>query len=426
MQSIKIVWAALATALASTGTASAQLVNKNVDVNGVAREYLLYLPAGYDGSTALPVLFTYHGGDMTSQQMLQMADMRPLADANGFLLVYPQGLLDDGVPIWNSEGPYSNGVDEMGYTAAMIDALATDYAVDQNRVYACGYSNGANLVWELACLLSDRIAAVGAVAGSMWEWTEDLCAPTRPVPVLSIHGTIDFYNPYGGGPPFSLGLIAASQYWAQHDGTDPTPTVVDVPNKVPGDGSTVDHFTWANGDDCVAVEHYKVVGGKHDWPGSFGNMDIDSNQVIWSFVSQYDLNGKIGCPAPAGCSVTQLGLGAGGANVATLESPSTPSLGSTLQLDFSGFQGSSSGLLVLSLQELNTQLLGGTVFPDYLDPVAILPVTTSADGSGSLSVALGTNPVLVSVTGYAQVAVADALQVAGWAFSNGLEISFCD
>jgi hypothetical protein len=193
-------------------------------------------------------------------------------------------------------GPFSNGVDEIGFTAAMIDALAVEYTVDQSRVYASGYSNGANMAWELACLLSDRITAVGAVAGSMWTWTETLCSPTRPVSVLSIHGTLDFYNPYEGGPPFSLGPIAASEYWVQIDGADATPTVVDVPDTVPGDGSTVDHYTWANGVNCVAVEHYKVVGGGHDWPGSFGNMDIDSNQEIWDFVSQYDLDGKIDCP----------------------------------------------------------------------------------------------------------------------------------
>ena len=180
----------------------------------------------------------------------------------------------------------------------MIDDLDAEYAIDQGRVYACGYSNGGNLVWELACLLSERMTAVGAVAGSMWTWTEDLCVPTRPVPLLSIHGTRDGYNPYGGNQ-YSLGLIEASEYWARHNWTNLTPTIVPVPDSDPSDGSTVEHFTWDHGLDCVRVEHYKVIRGGHDWPGVFGNMDIDANQVIWDFVSQFDLDGLISCPDTA-------------------------------------------------------------------------------------------------------------------------------
>ena len=38
-----------------------------------------------------------------------------------------------------------------------------------------------------------------------------------------------------------------------------------------------------------------MIGGGHDWPGSFGNMTIDANIEIWQFVSRYDINGLIGC-----------------------------------------------------------------------------------------------------------------------------------
>ena len=54
-------------------------------------------------------------------------------------------------------------------------------------------------------------------------------------------------------------------------------------------------YVWGDGDACVRVEHLKVNGGGHDWPGTFGNMDINSNEEIWNFVSQFDLNGLIDC-----------------------------------------------------------------------------------------------------------------------------------
>ncbi|MEL7449893.1 MAG: PHB depolymerase family esterase [Pseudomonadota bacterium] len=278
--------------------AFAQLANRTVDVDGVTRGYLAYLPAGYDGSTAMPLMISFHGGSSTALDQLALSDMRALADQDGVILAYPQGLPEfpGGPTIWNSVGPFSNGVDEVGFVAALIDDLAAEFAIDESRVWASGYSNGANMAWELACFLSDRIAAIGPVAGSMWTWTENLCAPLSPVGVVSIHGTLDFYNPYDGGPPFSLGLIAASEYWVAQAGADATPTIVDVPNIAPGDGSTVENYTWANGENCVSIEHYRVQNGGHDWPGAFGNQDIDSTQVIWNYVTQYDLDGRIDCP----------------------------------------------------------------------------------------------------------------------------------
>jgi polyhydroxybutyrate depolymerase len=411
--------------------ATAQLMNQTINVGGVQRQYVMYLPAGYDGSSPLPVMMAFHGGCDSAFSFVQLADFRPYADADQFMAVYPQGLPEAGdpsCPVWNSEGPFTSGVDDIGYTAAIIDDLAANYNIDETRVYACGYSNGANMSWELACLLSDRIAAVGPVAGSMWQWTPNQGTPTRPVPVVSIHGTQDFYNPWGGGPPYSLGLIAASEFFAQNANADTTPTIVDLPNIAPGDGSTVDLYTWGNGDDCVEVQHYRVQNGGHDWPGVFGNMDIDSTQVIWEFCKQFSLNGKIDCSddPPTGCSVNVLGQGVGGANIGTLDLPTTPTLGSTLQFGFAGFNGASAGVLILSLANIETQLLGGTVFPDYTNPAATLVVSTDATGSGSLDIALGSNPILVGLTGYAQVGIADASQVAGWAFSNGLEVTFCN
>ena len=52
---------------------------------------------------------------------------------------------------------------------------------------------------------------------------------------------------------------------------------------------------WLNGDNCTSIQELKVIGGDHDWPGSFGNMDINATREIWDFVSQYDITGLINC-----------------------------------------------------------------------------------------------------------------------------------
>ena len=58
---------------------------------------------------------------------------------------------------------------------------------------------------------------------------------------------------------------------------------------------SVERYTWSTASGCAYVEELKVIGGGHDWPGSFGNMTIDANIEIWQFVSRYDINGLIGC-----------------------------------------------------------------------------------------------------------------------------------
>ena len=38
-----------------------------------------------------------------------------------------------------------------------------------------------------------------------------------------------------------------------------------------------------------------MINGGHDWPGTFGNMDINATEEIWNFVSQYTTEGLINC-----------------------------------------------------------------------------------------------------------------------------------
>ena len=85
-------------------------------------------------------------------------------------------------------------------------------------------------------------------------------------------------------------------YWTNYNNTDPNPIISQVPNTNSSDGSSVEKYLWENGDGCVSFVHYKINEGGHDWPGTFGNMDIDADTEIWNFVSQYNRGGLIDCP----------------------------------------------------------------------------------------------------------------------------------
>ena len=281
----------------SNALMSQQLLNKTLIHDGETREYTVYIPESYQGDTDFPLLFNFHGGSGDIASQLSIADMRPIADTADFILIYPQALPDPndgGSTQWTHKEPTT--IDDIFFVEAMIDAMAADYMIDQNRVYACGYSNGGEFSLELACRLSDRIAAIGVVARSMFIDTFNECDPTHPIGILTIHGSLDDYNGITfGGITYYISLDDLNMYWSDFNNTDSNPSVIDIPDLNTDDGSTVEHFSWGNGDGCVAVEHFKVNGGGHDWPGSFGNMDIDASLEIWNYVSQYDLDGLIGC-----------------------------------------------------------------------------------------------------------------------------------
>lgn len=278
-------------------TNAQQTINESMLHYGVTREYIVYIPAIYDGSTPVPLLFNFHGYGMSAYNQMSWGNMRAVADTEGFILVYPQGTLFWNSPHW-SVGSWTLGsnADDIGFTEAIIDTLAANYNIDLDRVYSCGYSNGGYFSFELACQLSDQIAAIGSVGGTMSTETYTSCNPSHPTPVVTIHGTVDAsVSYYGGDPANSESLSDVNTYWSKYNNSIVSPVVSTLPNINSSDGSTVELSLYNNGDNCTSVEHYKVIGGDHDWPGSWGNMDINADAVIWNFVSQYDINGLIGC-----------------------------------------------------------------------------------------------------------------------------------
>lgn len=278
--------------------------------DGETRVYKIYIPASYLGDNDVPLMFNFHGGAGDIASQIYTSDMRSLADDSGFILVYPQALGDpnsNGYTSWTHKQPTQ--VDDVYFVEAMIDEIGSEYMIDQDRVYACGYSNGGEFSFELACRLSSRIAAIGVVARSMYIETFEACSPSHPTAVLSIHGTNDDYNGISfAGFTYYISLDDMNSYWSAYNNADTDPIVTTLPNTNTADGSTVEHLSWENGDGCVSIEHFKVIGGGHDWPGSFGNMDINATEEIWNFVSKYNLNGLIECIPNSIAEENEIGL----------------------------------------------------------------------------------------------------------------------
>tara|TARA_B100000989_G_C19505478_1_gene456324 strand:- start:784 stop:1647 length:864 start_codon:yes stop_codon:yes gene_type:complete len=253
--------------------------------NSLTREYVLFLPSNYNSTTEIPLMFNFHGFGGNASEYMTYADMRSLAESENFILVYPQGSNLGGSPHWNTcpnGGDNKSDADDFGFIAALVNELSTNYSVDEERIYAAGYSNGGMMAYGLANYKSEIFAAVASVSGTMLDCTT---TPSHPMPVVHLHGTADDTLPYDGNNYFN-GAQTVLNHWTAFNNTDTKATVTSDTSS----GMTIEKYVYDHGDSGVAVAHYKYISGGHDWfTASYQGQDTAA--LIWSFVSHYDING---------------------------------------------------------------------------------------------------------------------------------------
>lgn len=273
-----------------------QTIQGGFTYDGLNRTYRLYVPETYAPGTQVPLIMNLHGYGSNNIEQEFYGDFRPIADTAGFLVVHPNGTLDAFNNMhWNTFG--TSQVDDVGFLSALIDTLSAHYSIDPKRVYSTGMSNGGFMSFSLACELSNRIAAIASVAGTITGFNLDECLPLRPVPVMQIHGTADGTIPYDGNPLF-VSVPALIDFWVEHNQCHPEPIITELPDIDPTDGCTAENHLYTDGVNGSTVEHYKIIDGGHSWPGApiiidVTNMDFSASKEIWRFFNQYDLDGII-------------------------------------------------------------------------------------------------------------------------------------
>lgn len=253
--------------------------------NGVSREYLIYIPSSLSGDSVAPLVLNFHGFGGNIHDYLPYTSMLSIAEAEGFILVYPQGSLMDGYSHWNPSLPSpenKSNADDLGFVEALIQQLSNDYSIDSEKIYACGYSNGGMMSFGLANHKSDLIAAVASVSGSMLE-TEN--TPNHPMPVLMIHGTSDGVIPYVGNNDYTS-VESTLTFWRNFNNTDSIPNS----NSITTGGNSIEYESYSNGNNGVSVEHYKINQGGHEWFNLNYN-GLNTGELIWEFFSKYDIHG---------------------------------------------------------------------------------------------------------------------------------------
>lgn len=277
----------------------AQSINGTIQHDGLTREYSVYVPAIYNASQATPLVLNLHGYTSNNLQQEFYGDFRPIADTANFIIVHPNGTLDGSNSRYWNVGFFPSSVDDLGFLLALIDTLSLTYNIDANRIYSTGMSNGGFMSYKLACE-TNRFAAIASVTGGMTLAMHTSCSPSKPLPVMEIHGTADATVPYVGSA-INLHTDSVVSYWRQWNHCNPSPVMTYVPNTVLTDGATAEHYVYGNGDNGTSVEFYKIIGGGHTWPGASFNvgvtcMDFSASKEIWRFFNQYTLSTSIENP----------------------------------------------------------------------------------------------------------------------------------
>ena len=298
MKSIYLFTTFLFLSLSST----AQIVDESFLFDGVQRSHKVFLPANF--SENMPLVLNLHGYTSNSFQQLFYSSMVAVADDNHFVVVFPDGTTDQyGITFWNSE-ILGEDVNDLGYLEALIDTMIENYNINPDRVYMCGMSNGGFMSYYSACEMTDKIAAIASVTGTMNNEILDNCNPTRSIPVLEIHGTADATVPYNGansGGSFQS-MIATEEvldFWVNHNNCT-LEFEEEMEDISLTDLSTVTHFKYSGAENDATVEHYRINDGGHTWPGAalplpgvVTNYDIVASEVIWDFFKQYDISGYL-------------------------------------------------------------------------------------------------------------------------------------
>lgn len=256
------------------------------------RKFRLHIPS--DAQPDAPLVVVIHGYTSSAQIIEGYSGMNALSEEHGFVVVYPQGTTDDwGNNFFNVGYDFHDSipVDDIGYIHALIDYLQESLQLSATNVFSMGMSNGGDMSYMLACQ-SDVVKAIAPVAGCMMKHIYETCEPNRSVPVLEIHGTLDDVTLVEGDVDNSEGwgaympLNDTIQFWVSHNNLDASETT-DIDDIDSSDGSTVRYHRYYSSSNATEVWLYEVIDGGHDWPGAFGNQDIDSSRLAWDFFSKY-------------------------------------------------------------------------------------------------------------------------------------------
>jgi polyhydroxybutyrate depolymerase len=198
----------------------------------------------------------------------------------------------------------SSGADDIGFLAALVERVRTEYGLTGSRMFMAGGSNGAQMTHAFAFNRTDLVAAVATSSGSLPQTPKPgACStgPSRALPILIVHGTADTQMPWSGGCVANLGGLcnrgrvisaeATRDRWLLINGLSsatPSSSVVEI-NLT--DGGPANRLDYAG---AVPLQWWRLDGAGHTVSSQIvlkdstpvtgiQNRDIEFAEVAWAF-----------------------------------------------------------------------------------------------------------------------------------------------
>lgn len=284
----------------ATRSDDAVLSLHEVEVGEYNRHYVVFKPSNPEHKK-LPVVIWYHGAGYRLPQFILRDYWMQMAERDQFVLIAPLAISDmfESFTYWNAG--LGTHKDDVLLTTKAIDMLIDQGLVDEDRIYAAGVSSGGHMALYTAYKLSDRIAAVAPIAGSIALYTlyPSVSSPgaydnygfNKPMPICHIHGDADSIVDIRGGSWYASWASIRAK-WITANKVDPVPVTINLPDINKSDGTTVIKYEYRGATPASDIDDYLISGGGHSIPGieKIANQDMNAFETIWQFFQKHKLN----------------------------------------------------------------------------------------------------------------------------------------
>jgi poly(hydroxyalkanoate) depolymerase family esterase len=285
--------------------------------------YETYVPSTYSTGTPLPLVIALHGCTETADEFRQLTRLDQLAEAQGFIAVFPQQSSDaNSLRCWNWFQPANTqrGAGEPSLIAGITLAVMQSYAVDPDCVYAVGLSAGGAMASVMGATYPDLYAAIGigsgceyaagaSCAGDQGADPEQagrqaylaMGAGARVLPVIVFQGDQDTTVPPVNAQQLVQQWLVTDD-WADdgaRNGSIPMSPAQTTEGQVPG-GRAYTIASYVDGQGREIVQFWLVHGMGHVWSGGCGceayadPSGPDESGAVYAFFAAH--------PAPASSS----------------------------------------------------------------------------------------------------------------------------